>query len=104
MNKPSQAMLKLIKIGRIHGVNIRQKQTGTDTADTFCTITGADGKVEGLWSTYSEYITVSPFFDGIAEVSPKAVKEYNEWIKFERENKKDLAEYKRLKEKFRSTI
>lgn len=99
MQKPKGTILKLVALGWIHGLHIEQQQTGTDTAETFCKITGSNGKLEGKWETYKEYLDVAPGHNYIAEVKRRHVNEVADWRTFEKENKKDLVEFERLKAK-----
>lgn len=100
MNKPTNELIKLCGAGFIHGIKIEQKQTGVDTADSFCIITCTNCTIKGKWDTYKDYLDVIPFYNGIAEVKKHLVKQVVEWKTFEEENKKELEEYKRLKKKF----
>ena len=97
MKKPNEVIINLVAIGWIHGIHIEQKQTGTDTATTFCKITGSNGKCEGRWAIYEKYLTVRAGHNFIAELKREYINAYAEWRDFEKENAKDLAEYERLK-------
>lgn len=100
MEKPNEIVIKLCGIGSIHGLHIEQRQTGTDTAETFVKITGSDGKAEGLWDTYREFLDVVPDHDSVCHVKDKYARQVECWREFEKQNAKELAEYKRLKAKF----
>lgn len=100
MKEPSEELLKLYGLGWIHGLHIEQRQTGTDTAETYCKITGSDGGCEGRWTQYSKYLSVKVGHNFVAEIKPQCVKEAEDWIDFKKKNRRELAEYKRLKEKF----
>lgn len=97
---PSDTLLKLCNIGHIHGLDIRQRQTGTDTADTFVKITGSSGELEGRWSTYEAYLDLRPGHDYVCSVKPGYVKIVQEWHQFCKDNAAELAEYERLRKKF----
>jgi hypothetical protein len=92
--------MKLASLGWIHGIHIEQHQTGTDTADTFCKITGSNGTASGLWSEYAQFLNVRPGHCYIAELKDDVRKQVEEWNEYERKNKAELATYKRLKAKF----
>ena len=100
MEKPNEIAVKLCGIGCIHGLYIEQRQTGTDTADTFVKITGSNGKAEGLWRTYREFLELVPDHNSVCHVKEKYARQVEDWRKFEKQNAKELAEYKRLKAKF----
>jgi len=100
MEKPNKIVMKLCDLGWIHGLHIEQRQTGTDTAETFVKITGSNGKVEGRWHTYREFLDLVPSHNSVCHVKEKYVRQVDDWRKFEKQNAKELAEYKRLKDKF----
>ena len=100
MKKPNSYLLRLYEIGRIRGIEILQKQTSSDSADTFCVISNGKFTIKGKWSTYSGFINVQPFSDGIAKLLPEYEKQVEDWIKFETENDIELKEYERLKAKY----
>lgn len=104
MEKPNNIVFKLSELGWIHGIHIEQKQTGTDTAATFCKITGSNGKCEGKWSTYEKYLNVSVGHTYIARIKHEYVDAMAAWKAFEEENSIELAEYERLKAKFDSGV
>jgi hypothetical protein len=101
MKKPPEALLKLIDLGAIRGIIIEYRQTGNDTAETFCEILGSGtNKVGGLWRTYKPFLDVKVEWATVARVHATYIKDAAEWEKFESENAKELAEYNRLKQKF----
>lgn len=100
MEKPNEIVMKLCRLGRIHGLHIEQKQTGTDTAETFVKITGSNGKAYGLWETYREFLDLVPDYDSVCHVKALYARQVDDWLKFEKQNAKELSEYKRLKAKF----
>lgn len=100
MEKPNEIVIKLYGLGCIHGLHIEQRQTGTDTAETFVKITGSNGKAEGKWHSYREYLELVPDHNSVCHVKEMYVRQVEDWRKFEKHNAKELAEYKRLKAKF----
>lgn len=101
MNRPPQVVLDLLALGTIRGIVVDYRQTGTDTAETYCEILGSGkGKVSGIWSTYSPFLDVCVDWSSVARVKYRHRKDYEEWIKFEKANATELAEYNRLKAKF----
>lgn len=102
MEKPSGVALKLYELGWIHGLFIEQQQTGTDTADTFCVITGSKNKARGKWATYEKYLDVRIGHNYVAKLKQEYAVQVERWKEFERVNKEELAEYERLKAKFGS--
>lgn len=101
MNRPPQTAIDLAALGTIRGIIIDYRQTGTDTAETYCEILGnGKGKVTGLWRTFSPFLDVRVDWASVARVSEKYVREIEEWRKFEKANAAELATFKRLKAKF----
>ena len=100
MKKPNHIIFKLYDIGLIHGISIDLVQSGIDSSETRCVITGSNGTCKGLWSTYLDYLIVDADFRSIARLYPEHVKEVVEYSVFERANTEELAEYERLKNKF----
>lgn len=100
MKKPDKNLLMLYSLGFIKSITINYKQTGNDTADTFCEIKGNIKSVKGLWKTYEQYLNVRVNHNSIAEVHKAYQNDCEEWFKFERENEEELKEYERLKAKF----
>lgn len=100
MKKPNDVVLRLHALGWIHGLHIEQRQTGTDTADTFVKITGSNGKASGLWSTYEQHLDLTPDHNSICSLRRSDAEHVEAWERFERANAADLAEYKRLRAKF----
>lgn len=100
MGKPNNIIFKLKELGLIQGIYINYKQTGTDTADTFCVITGSNGECKGKWDTYKDYLDVGIGYNHIAKLRDCYINELESYRAFEKENEKDLAEFERLKLKF----
>ena len=100
MEKPNEILMKLCGLGWIHGLHIAQRQTGTDTAETFVKITGSNGKADGKWCSYREYLELVPGHNSVCHVKEKYVRQVEDWGEFKKQNAKELAEYKRLKDKF----
>jgi hypothetical protein len=101
MNRPPQAVFDLIALGTIRGIIIDYRQTGNDTAETFCEIIGYENrKISGKWHTYKSFLDVNVDWAAVARVQERYRKEAKAWDEFEEANKTELATYKRLKEKF----
>lgn len=100
MEKPTDILVRLCDLGWLHGLHIEQRQTGTDTADTFVKITGSNGKAEGRWYTYREFLELVPDHNSVCHVKEKYRRQVEDWSAFEKQNAKELAEYRRLKEKY----
>jgi len=100
MKKPNDIIFKLEELGLIKGIYIDYKQTGTDTADTFCVITGSNGECKGKWDTYEQYLDVNIGYNHIAKLRDEHVKALVNYKVFTENNEKELAEYERLKLKF----
>lgn len=100
MNKPNKILLRLYECGVIYSIDIEYVQTGTDTAETMCRLYCENGNVGGKWKTYEPYLDVGVGYNYVAEIKSYFIKECEEWFKFEKENKEELEEYNRLKEKY----
>tara|TARA_R110000851_G_scaffold294149_1_gene448742 strand:- start:291 stop:563 length:273 start_codon:yes stop_codon:yes gene_type:complete len=84
----------------ISGIEVDYKQTGNDTASTYVTITSLNGVMaKGLWKTYEDYLDVGVGYNYVAKVLDKHIKQVAEWKVYEKENKDDIEEFERLKEK-----
>ena len=101
MKKPHENAFKLYNLGRIKGLYLHQKQTGTDTTDTFASILGSQGDLQGvLWSDFSEFLDVQPWYDGIAKLKSHITYAVEQWNKYESENKEEYNEFLRLRAKY----
>jgi len=100
MKKPNETILKLYNLGWINEMKVDYRQTGTDTADTFCVLGKGKKQIKGKWNTYKEYLDVMVSHAYIAKLKPEYEKQVEDWKKFEKENADDLAEFERLKVKF----
>ena len=100
MKRPNNIIFKLKDLGLIKGIYFDDKQTGNDTADTFCVITGSNGECKGKWDTYKDYLDVSIGYNRVAILKDCYINELASYKLSEEENEKDLAEYERLKLKF----
>ena len=100
MNKPNQIAFRLFQLNRITGICVEYRQTGTDTAETFCEIFGTGGSCKGLWRTYKDFLSVSVSYNSVATLLPKYITEIKAWNAYEEQNRKELLEYVRLKKKF----
>lgn len=101
MKPPDNNLLELYKIGCIIGIHVDYVQTGTDTADTKVRLIGSLGKIIDGWaSDYMPYLTLQLTHNTIASIRDNFRKELEEWFAFERRNKRELREYRRLKKKF----
>ena len=103
MKSPSAAMYKLYRLGPIHIISIEQRQTGTDTADTFCRLSGESGVASGPWSLYSKYLDVSVNHNSVARLRDSCRAQVELWKKWTDEHEADLAEFERLREKLNIT-
>ena len=101
MKKPDKNLLKLHSLGYIRTIDVDYKQVSVDTARTYVTLTGLNGKsTHGLWSTYKDYLTLYVGHNHVAQIKPEFKKQLDDWFEFEQENKRELAEFERLKAKF----
>ena len=100
MKKPDENLIRLCELGCIEKVSIEYLQTGTDTADTYVTFENGKKKLRGLLSTYAMWLDFRPTHRAVWDVPRRFVDEVIAWKEFEKNNAKELAEYKRLKAKF----
>jgi len=104
MLKPSPILLKLAAIGSIQSIVVKYVQTGTDTAETMATIVGLNGNHStGKWSSFEPYLELKVNHNSVARLSPGLLRQAEAWNRYEAENQAELAEYKRLKQKFEGT-
>ncbi len=94
--------MRLYDLQYINGITVHYNQTGTDTADTFVDITGWNGKKikNHPWVIYREYLELRVDYNSIAHIKDHYMKQIQDWLTFEKRNKRDLVEYRRLKKKF----
>lgn len=87
--------------GIIIGVKVHYYATGTDTAETDWEVFFAEGKPQ-RWraGTVKGLVRFAPDWVRLFEVLPQVRTEVEEWQKFEKKEKRDLAEFERLKKKF----
>jgi len=90
----------LLALEPIQGLHIEQRQTGTDSADTYCELTGSGPKVSGWWRMFARYLEVAPDHNTVARVLPRWRTKADERATFERRNASEYAEYLRLHAKF----
>lgn len=101
IEKPSQPLTRLCEIGFIKGLSVEYKQTGTETSETYVTITGSNGEIKGLlWSIYKPFLDVNVGYNYVARVHSHMRDSVDQWKRFVKKNARELAEYKRLKAKF----
>jgi hypothetical protein len=102
MNKPGSMIFKIAELGWIQGLFIQYVQVGVDRAETHCKITGRNGSCDGDWRTYKRYLDVGVGHNYVAKLKPEYDDQLREWRIFEKNNTKELAEYERLKNKFKT--
>ena len=95
--KPDDALLALVALGRIRGVYLAEGPTGSETRDTFCRITGEEQVLEGLWSTYRNFLVFQPGYDWVAIVPESLQRTVDAWRAFEKRYAPQLAELARLR-------
>ena len=100
MERPNDELLKLYRLGTIHGLFIEQRETGTDTVDTFCTVVCAGVQFEAPWPKFSRYLDVSVRHNSVAEIKDPFMRQCDDWEKFKEDNEAEWKAYKRLYRKF----
>lgn len=100
MNKPPELVLKLYRMQPISSIEVNYYQTGTDTADTFVTLTSANGsESKGKWSTYEKYLRLYVGYNYVASLTREWDEAVVKWLLYEEQNKQELATLRRLKAK-----
>lgn len=85
----------------IIGIEVNYHQTGTDTAETFWTLTTYSGEQKEFRAPLiSKFINIDPLHSSIAGIDKSFSDEIKEYDKFVKENDAELKEYERLKAKF----
>lgn len=100
MKKPKAAVIKLYNLGFIHTISVKYRMTGVDTAETYLTIVGDNGKVEGLASTWMPHLDLDLNHNSIAKLRDADSKSMRQWLVYEKENAEEIVEFERLKKKF----
>lgn len=101
MERPSHIEQRLADIVEASGLHIEYRQTGTDTAETFWYVTDANGKKhEFVGGIPASLIIMKPNWRSVFQVRDEIIAKVAHWKAFVKSNEHELAEYKRLKEKF----
>ena len=100
MKKPNATILTLFKLGQITGISVDYRQTGTDTAETYVTLTGGNASFTGKWGTVKDYLDVSVRVNEVARLDRRYQVQCEDWLAFVSREKKEFKEYERLKKKF----
>lgn len=100
MDKPPELALKLYRMQPICTIDIQYHQTGTDSADTFVTLTSTDGvTTKGLWRTYEKYLHLHVGYNSVVELAPEWEYAVEAWETYEKENREEIAILRKLKAK-----
>lgn len=100
MDKPPELAIKLYRMQPICTIDIQYYQTGTDSADTFVTLTSIDGVTsKGLWSTYEKYLCLQVSYNSVAELKPEWEHAVEAWEAYKKENRREIALLRKLKAK-----
>jgi hypothetical protein len=85
----------------ITGHDIDSRQTGTDTSDTWIIFRPISGKPrEARLESVEVYINFRPDYHSSLRLTERAQELVADYLRWERRNKRDLAEFNRLKKKF----
>ena len=102
VEKPNERLIKLYNIGYIKAVKLSEKLGACMyTSEIYVEIVGSVGKCKGKWDLYRNLLVPNFGAYFVAELRDSDKRKVKEWLEFERENKKDLEEYERLKKKFK---
>jgi len=102
MVKPEKYSLKKwLTENIVVGLRVYYYQTGTDTSDTDWELTPAEGAKKRMKShSVIDLVDLRPDWVRVLQVKSFVIKEVDDYKKFEKKEKKDLAEFERLKAKF----
>lgn len=101
MKKPSETLLKLYKLGKIKSIEVEYLMTGCDTSTTYWKLVGVNGeKCRFEEIHYTDFLKFEIDWCSIACLHSEYSKEVDDWLKFEKNHKKELSELKRLKAKY----
>jgi len=102
VNKPSPALLALYHLGVIGGIEIDYRHIHTPKGGTYVRLRGNLSSIDGRWEDYREYLDLKVEWNSVAKIRKKFSDELESWWIFSEREKKDLAEYERLKKKFKA--
>lgn len=112
IDKPDDILLKLYDLvkgnGRFEGLLIDDRQTGTDTSETYWILIyykqveyqWKEVRIEYLASEVSKYFEAVIDYSSVIRIKDHYLKQVHRWFEYAKKNKKELNEYRRLKEKF----
>ena len=99
MKKPTDLELWLHESWPISGLSIDYVQTGTDSAETRATITGAVGKKTFLWKSVRDLLNLGVDYNSVARLNGGVMDRVAAYKDWEKQNAADLKELERLKKK-----
>lgn len=100
MIKPPDLVIKLYHMQPIRSLAVDYIQTGTDTADTYVIICGANGTTtQGKWSTYEKYLKLYVGYNYVACLTREWDETVFKWLTYERENMEEIDLLRKLKAK-----
>lgn len=85
---------------RVDSIRVEYRQTGTDTAETFVTLTDGKEKVTWVGSTFRKVARLELGYNTLATANYGVAERVAARDKWEEANARELAEYKRLRAKF----
>lgn len=106
--KPSDRLIKMCEIHSFNQVTHKTVMTSEDTADHFLVLRDRDiwggGKEPQeitipLYCKESQHLSWKPDHCSVCQVRKDAMEWVSEWLKWVKQNKKDISELKRLKKK-----
>jgi len=100
MQRPSPALLALRHLGVIGKIEIDYRHIHTPKGGTYVRLHGSISSLDGRWEEYRGYLDLRVDWNSVAHIKPKFEKELEAWWLFAEREKKELADYERLKKKF----
>lgn len=101
MKKPKHLALKKFLSGSIVSLKIDRRQTGTESTETYWVMENNLGETKTSVShVVADLVDVEPNWSTIMRLKRLYREEVSDWTAFEVREAADLAEYKRLRDKF----
>lgn len=106
MQKPHKDLLKLDDIGIITSIEVKDVQTGTETSDTYVTLSSSFTKKSMTFKkqNYSvdclAYLDIEVGYNYVAKIAPIHKDKIRKWKEFVKQNETEYETYLELKAKF----
>ncbi len=104
IQRPTPELLAIYQIGVIGKIEIDYRHMHSERGGTYIRMHGNLGSIDGKWGKYEKYLDMKVDWNSIAKIKPKFSKELEEWWIFTENHRKELEEYERLKNKFKTVV